>query len=178
MSQLKSFNVSNEIMRAQKNGHAGSTLARVVWKKQFTSASHASSSAQADDPVHTDISDESQGCGGCPAFAGHDGQRIDQQTPLLKSITSPQSSRVSTQPTLGRSSSGGWLRARALEDRRSNPVQDPASSGGYRNSPSCAQPERQTIITEELFCHLIAWRGPPGCSPAASSIRASILMTL
>src|SRR5216684_5487837 len=139
MSQLKSFNVSNEIMRAQKNGHAGSTLARVVWKKQFTSASHASSSAQADDPVHTDISDESQGCGGCPAFAGHDGQRIDQQTPLLKLITSPQSSRVSTQPTLGRSSSGGWLRARALEDRRSNPVQDPASSGGYRNSPSCAQ---------------------------------------
>src|SRR5713226_1329331 len=89
MSQLKSFNVSNEIMRAQKNGHAGSTLARVVWKKQFTSASHASSSAQADDPVYTDVSDESQGCGGCPAFAGHDGQRIDQQTPLLKSITSP-----------------------------------------------------------------------------------------
>jgi hypothetical protein len=35
-----------------------------------------------------------------PAFAGHDGQRIDQQTPLLKLITSPQSSRVSTQPTL------------------------------------------------------------------------------
>src|SRR5216684_2931323 len=69
MSQLKSFNVSNEIMRAQKNGHAGSTLARVVWKKQFTSASHASSSAQADDPVYTDVSDESQGCGGCPASA-------------------------------------------------------------------------------------------------------------
>jgi hypothetical protein len=63
MSQLKSFNVSNEIMRAQKNGHAGSTLARVVWKKQFTSAPHPSSFAQADDPVYTDVSDESQDCG-------------------------------------------------------------------------------------------------------------------
>jgi hypothetical protein len=43
MSQLKSFNVSNEIMRAQKNGHAGSTPARVILEKQFTSASQASS---------------------------------------------------------------------------------------------------------------------------------------
>ncbi len=43
MSQLKSFDVANEIMRAQKNDHAGSTFARVISKKQFTSASHASS---------------------------------------------------------------------------------------------------------------------------------------
>src|ERR1700694_241082 len=47
MSPLKIFYVSNEIMCDQKNVHVGSTPARVVWKKQFTSASHALSSANA-----------------------------------------------------------------------------------------------------------------------------------
>jgi hypothetical protein len=39
MSQLKSFNVSNEIMRAQKNVHAGSTLARREKDRVATDAS-------------------------------------------------------------------------------------------------------------------------------------------
>ncbi len=36
MSQLKSFNVSNEIMRAQKNVHRESTSARVVQRKHVS----------------------------------------------------------------------------------------------------------------------------------------------
>jgi hypothetical protein len=65
-----------------------------------------SSSAKADDPVFTDASDEleSRGVLDTPLSRGMtvntEHVRHDRQTPVLKLITSPQSGRVSTQPTL------------------------------------------------------------------------------
>jgi hypothetical protein len=59
MSQLKIFNVSIAMMRAQKNVHAGSTDTRVGSRKQFCAHHRTSSSAKADDPVIADASDES-----------------------------------------------------------------------------------------------------------------------
>jgi hypothetical protein len=59
MSQLKIFNVSIAMMRAQKNVHADATLARVALRKQFCANHRTSSSAKADDPVIADARDES-----------------------------------------------------------------------------------------------------------------------
>jgi hypothetical protein len=75
VSQLKIFNVSIAMMRAQKNGHADSTDTRVGSGKQFFAGQRTSSSAKADDPVFIDASVGNARLwrAGCPAFAGHDG---------------------------------------------------------------------------------------------------------